>query len=334
MTSNNIIKKQVDGDKWLKMENGFFKSAYLQIEKAQKMLEESEKKNLRLGFLLIFIFLSFLTVISYNHRNMMIVSNKENLQILASEKADQINTLLDEEKDKLLLIAGMSDFKNVLLHPNDSLLIEIAKKRINELENIIPNISILNSNGIVVVGNIDLPGTDYSQHPYFLEKRQDISFTIYSDPLRKKDYYAIIGSVYGDINKTDIIGKIAFDLEVNKLSSLMKQSVQFNSEVYFIDEGGVVIGNKANDISVQSTSEGSVKLCLDDFAKYESDNTVETHAEDILQYINFEGVDVFGAHAYVPNLSGCILAERTSSDILKYSVIDSLKQILNPFIFN
>ena len=118
--------------------------------KTTKIEEDCEinKSTFWIGTIFVFIFLTLITVVAYNQRQMFINSHKESLQILASEKASQINTFLEAEKDKLLLISSISEFKNAASYPNDPTKREIAKKRINELKDIIPGISILNSKGI------------------------------------------------------------------------------------------------------------------------------------------------------------------------------------------
>ena len=102
----------------------------------------------------------------------------------------------------------------------------------------------MNNQGIVATGDIDLPGTDYSQHPYYLAKRQDVSFTRYYDPLRKMDYYAIIGPIYDTVDKNKLIGRIAFDIELYKIGDLVKETVDgMDDEVYLIDKNGLLLSD-------------------------------------------------------------------------------------------
>ncbi|MFH1181331.1 MAG: cache domain-containing protein [Candidatus Woesearchaeota archaeon] len=247
-------------------------------------------------------------------------NKKESLQILANEKALLTNTFLEDQKEKLLIISSMNVLKQAAQYPNDSAKIETAKERINELKSILPGISILNNEGIAIIGEFDLPGTDYSQHPYFMAKGQDISFSKYYCPLRKKDYYAIIGPLY---NKSKLIGRIAFDIELDKISTLMKEPIESEtSEVYLIDETGLLLsgskyigeGNK-NGILIQEVASEGAKACLEDLKKYQKDGAVEEHEEEVMKYANYIGEEVFGAHAYTADILGCVIAEVSADEV-------------------
>jgi hypothetical protein len=297
-----------------------------------------KKSTLNLSVAFVVIFLALIPVQFYNQRQIYINSHKENLQTIATDESDHINTFLDAEKEKLLIIAGVEDFKNAILHPDNKVIIEIAKKRINEFKNIIPGISLMSSSGIVAIGDIDLPGTDYSKHSYFIAKRQDTIFTRYNDPLRKKEYYAIIGPIYDSIDKNKIIGRIAFDLELDRIGSLLKKFSDNNTNIYMIDTYGNILSRSEkinymdNSVSEKAVLLGAVKDCLDDIKKYEKGDSIEQHEESISEYVNYKGAKVFGSHDYVPSILSCIVAERSSDEVLKFSFSDALKNTFNPLI--
>ena len=301
-----------------------------------------KKSTLNLTIAFVIILLALIPVQFLNQRQMFINSHKESLQILASDEAAHIGSFLDAQREKLLIIENLDDFKNAISNPKDKAIIDIAQKRINEFKNFIHNISLMNSEGIVAAGEIDLPGTDYSQHPYFLAKRKDTVFTKYSDPLRKKDYYAIIGPIYDKIDKTRIIGRIAFDIELDQIGSMLKDFSNDYDHIYLIDNEGTILSksekiNSDNSISERAVSVGAVKDCLEDLKKYEGDGDIESHEEEISEYINYRGIKVFGSHDYVPSISSCIIVERDADEILKFSVSDALRNTFGPLfqiIFN
>ena len=292
---------------------------------------------------IIIIFIGFMVLTFYSQRQLLIDADKQSLQILANEKALHINTFLENQKEKQVIISSVGVFKEAVLYPNDTAKIETAKKRIEELKDIIPGISILNNEGIVVIADIDLPGTDYGQLPYFIEKRQDITFTNYYDPLRKKDYYAVGGPIYDRIEKNKVIGVIAFDVELNKISSLMKETIDGGdrSEVYLIDETGLLLsgskyigeGNKNGVLIQEVKSDGAIE-CLEHLKKYGRNESVEEHTEEVIQYISYMGNEVFGAHAYVPSIMGCVIAEKSVDEITTFSLMDSIKNIFKKEVNN
>jgi len=289
-----------------------------------KIILQKKKLALWLGAVFLIIFIGFMVLMFHVQRQNFSNTYKGSLQVLVNEKALLVNTFLESKVEEQKIIASMNVFKEALLYPNDPAKIAIANNRINELKSIIPGISLMNSEGIVATGDIDLPGTDYSQHPYFIAKRQDIMFARYYDPLRKDDCYAIIGPIYGNKDKTKIIGRIAFDIELNKIGTLMKEGSEGKTrEVYLIDETGLLLsdskyidqGNK-NGVLIQKVKSDGANECLADLKKYQKDGVIKEHKDEISQYINYMGDEVFGAIAHVPSIVGCVIAEESAKKVL------------------
>ena len=303
-----------------------------------KSFLRKNKLALWLGVVFILLFVGFMVLMSCIQRQMFIDIHKENLQILANEKAAQVNMFLEFQKEKLSIIASMDVFKEAAMYPNDSSKVEAAKNMINELKNTILGISILTEEGIAVIGEFDLPGTDYTQHPYFASKEEKkIAFQRYYDPQRKADYYAIIGLIYDDTDKSKIIGIIALDVRLDELSALMKETFRTGTnEVYLIDETGLLLSNSKyigqgnkNGVLIQEVESDGAKVCLEHIKKYGKSESVEEHTEEVIQYANYMGNEVFGAHAYVPSIMGCVIAEEGADEILKFSMLDYIKNIFN-----
>lgn len=265
---------------------------------------------------------------------MFISAKQESLQILANEKALNINDYIEAQKEKSLVLSSMDIFKEIVLTPNDKIKTDEAIKRINELKNIIPGISILNKNGIVIVGDIDLPGTDYSKQPYFSLEKKKIVFELYYDPLRKQNYYAVVGPIY-DISGKNEIGVVSFDLNLNNIEQLMKESVNNNdTEVYLVNDDGLLLTNSKyigqnnkQGVLIQEVKSDQVKVCLDDLNKYYKDGVVEEHDEKISNYLNYMGDTVMGTHAYVPEITGCVISEERVDETLKFTIVDFIKNI-------
>jgi hypothetical protein len=270
-------------------------------------------------------------------RQLLIDAKRENLQILANEKALLVNTYLESQKRELKIIASMNVFKEAVLYPNDNAKIKTATNRINELKNIIPGISIMNNKGIVIVAEIDLPGADYGQHPYITENRKNTTFVIYYDSLRKKDYYAVVGPVYDNTDKSKIIGIIAYDLDLDTVSALMKESAESKTkEAYLIDEKGLLLSKSVyigkgdnNGVLVQEVKSKGADKCLADLKIYQKDGAIEEHKDEISQYINYMGDEVFGAIAHVPDIMGCVIAEVKSGAVLGVSTGDYINNIFS-----
>ena len=296
------------------------------------------KVTLWLCVVFILLFTGLIVDMSYNQRQMLTDTRKESLQILANEKAAQVNTFLESQKEKLSIIASMTVFKEALKDPSNEIKIELVREEINQLKGTLPGISILTNEGIAVVGEFDLPGTDYTEHPYFVSKEEKkVAFQRYYDPQRKADYYAIIGPVHDNQQKNKTIGIIAFDIKLDEISNLMKETLESQAnEVYLINETGLLLsgseyisqGDKKG-ILVQDVKSEGAKQCLANLKKYGKDSSVKTHTENVSQYLNYMGNEVFGAYAYVPDINGCVIAEKSADEILGFAMVDYIINMFN-----
>jgi len=288
-----------------------------------------------LAFIILFIWFVFLGL-NYE-RQVIINTHEQNLQIMADEKASQVNTFLEMQKEKSAIFGSMSVFREAAMFPNDTAKIKEAKKLIDNLNDIVPGLGILTNEGIIIVSADNPAGADYSSLPGFPVINDDLTFrfTRYYDKQRKKDYYAVAGLIYDSKEKNNLTGVISFDVEFDKISELMKETVETpDSEVYLIDETGLLLsgsryignGNK-NGILIQTVKSEGAKVCLEDLKKYLKNGNIEEHEEKVFQYTNYMGDEVLGVHAYVPALRGCVIAEEHIDRIIELSLIDYIKNI-------
>jgi phosphopantetheine adenylyltransferase len=296
-----------------------------------------KKIALWIGVVFIILFIGTTILMSLTQRQLLIDADKQSLQILANEKAAQVNNFLESQKEKSEIIATMNVFKEVVKDPNNTAKIETAKKRINELSPMIHRIALFTNEGIMFIAESGPTPIDYSALPYFVSKDKHIIFMRYYDPFQKKDYYSVLGPIYDRIEKDKVIGAIAFDLELDKVSILMKEVLESKTgEVYLIDENGLLLsgseyigeGNKDGVLIQEVKSEGA-KECLEDLEKYRGDGFVEEHEEEVISYTNYIGNEVFGAHAYVPSIMGCVIAEESADEITEFSLTGYVINIFN-----
>jgi Cache domain len=294
-----------------------------------------------LHIIIIIIIIIIFAVMAYlfvNHqRHATVINATNNLQLLANEKAAQINMFLEFQKENAAALGSLTAFKEAVLYPHDASKVEVASNIANQLEKVMPGIDIVSKEGIVVAG-VDPVGTDFSMVPVFpVTESSTVYFSRYYDPIRKGDYYAVGGLIYDDQQKNKVIGVIAFDVELDKISNLMKESLDTKTnEVYLIDGTGLLLsksefigqGGKGGVLIQEVKSDGADK-CLADLQEYGTGSSVEAHKEDVFKYLNYMGNEVYGAHAYAPVIGGCVLAEESADEILKFSLMDYLKNIFS-----
>ena len=301
-----------------------------------KIFLRKNKLALWLGVVFILLFVGFMVLMSCIQRQMLIDAHKESLQILANEKAAQVNMFLEFQKEKLLLLISMDVFKEAILHPDDASKLGEAKKVIDEFGG---TAALFTDNGILIYAN-NAPasaGVDYSKDPYFILKAKKIIFGRYYDMYEKKDFYIIIGPIYDNKEKNKVIGAVGFHIPLDDISSLIRETIESKTnEVYLIDETGLLLsgskyvdqGNK-NGVLIQEVESDGAKVCLEHVKKYGKNESVEEHIEEVIQYTNYMGNKVFGAHAYVTAIMGCVIAEENADEVSKFSMIDYIKNIFN-----
>jgi hypothetical protein len=178
---------------------------------------------------------------------------------------------------------------------------------------------------------------DYSTLPYFVSKDKNIIFMRYYDPFQKRDYYSVLGPIYDRPEKDKVIGAIAFDIELDKVSSLMKETFDTgeNGEVYLIEETGLLLSNSKyigdnnkNGILIQEIKSEGSKKCLEYLKKQHEGEIIEKHEDEIMKYKNYMGDEVYGVHAHISAIRGCVIAEKSVDEITKISLIDYIKEII------
>jgi len=301
-----------------------------------KTVFQKKKLIVWLGFAFLLFFIATTALMSLTQRHLLIESHKESLQMLAGEKAAQVDMYMNTQKEKYEILSSMNAFKQAALYPNDPAIIAEADKRINELKQYFPGIGVISKEGIIIVSENNPAGTDYSSMPQFpANDKSAMSFMRYYDQFRKKDYFGVFGPIYDRADTSKVIGMIGYDIELDKISTLMKETLDSKTnEVYLIDETGILLsgskyigkGNK-NGILIQEVKSDGAKACLADLKKYKKDGTIEDHEEAVFQYINYMGDEVFGAHAYVPSIMGCVIAEEGKGEILGVSMGEYIKNM-------
>ena len=265
--------------------------------------------------LLCFVF-SILTC----QRQSRIKSQKELLQTLADNRVIQVESFLNQQKGKQELLASMNVFREAILNFDEPAKVEAAKNRINEIKDSIEGVGVFNKEGILVAGETNPSGTDYSAMPFFPVRDEfETRFILYYDLHRKEDYYGIIGPIYD--SEGIIIGLVGFDIKLNELNRIIQDSQRGNAlEIYLINADGLLlseseyigINNKKGVLIQEIKSDGALE-CLNQLKQ--QNNFGEPYKTEVIKYRNYLGTEVYGAFARIPKINGCVLAEKSADEI-------------------
>ena len=94
--------------------------------------------------------------------------------------------------------------------------------------------------------------------------------------------------------------------------------------------GSEYIGQgNTNGVLIQEVKSDGARLCLADLKTFTLDGVIEEHEEGVLEYTNYMGNEVYGAHAYVPSIMGCVIAEEGEADFTQFTIIDYFTNLFN-----
>ena len=258
----------------------------------------------------------------YQQRNSDIEICKTELRELTEQKAEQVNQYLESKAGELDILMSFHEFAEVLKDPTNNAKIAQAKDRINELKDIIPGIGLMTNEGIIIVADIDLPGTDYSALPAFSMGVKGVTFTRYYDPLRRQDYYAVGGPFYDPQDPGTMIGVIAIDVPLGDLNEILAtDNGTTTRELYLVDRDKIIITNSIFGYTpfAQSADTEGVADCFACMDEHTEDGAIIEHEEAVSEYIDYRGVEVFGTHAYAPVINACLIGEMDKAEVVSLS---------------
>ena len=96
-----------------------------------ELLKKQKWRIVRYISMIIIVSCFFIILIAYQKDSQMAIE-KESLQLLANEKANQISVFFDAQKDKVSILQSMDVFKDAVKSPNDNLKIQLAREKQNK----------------------------------------------------------------------------------------------------------------------------------------------------------------------------------------------------------
>lgn len=286
---------------------------------------------------LIFVIAAGYSLSVYQQKDSNIEIYKTELKVLTEQKAAQVNQYLESKAGELDILMSFDEFAEVLKDPTNNAKIAQAQGRINELKDIIPGICLLTNAGIVIVADIDLPGTDYSAQPYFSMEEKALTFERYYDPLRKNDYYAAVSPFYDRQNTEEIIGTIAIDVPFEYFNVILASGNEtITREFYLVDKDRIVITSTIfgyTPFAQEADTEG-IADCFACLEENTVDGDITEHEESVSQYIDYRGVAVLGTHAHLPLINACLIGEMDKAEMVRLSGGGNIFSELNRIIKN
>ncbi len=249
------------------------------------------------------------------------------LQTTAQSRAEHAIYFLEEQEDKLELLATEPTFLNFIKadkgDPDYEMLLEDVNRRIRDIDK---GIGIFSPEGIVLAAENNPPGTDYSDTPFFHTAMNRTEYLMYYDIARKNYNIGVIKPVI-DKSSGELIGVIGFDVHAGGLFEITTDTTGLGKtgKAYIINKDNLMITpSRFQEAAVfsQKVNTEKAEQCYNKSMHLNQEN-----AGPPSTYYDYMGKKVLGTYYYIPHTRWCLLAEINLSeafdslDILRRNIL-------------
>ena len=283
--------------------------------------------KISLSFLiLIVLFTSILTPVFYTiATDNLKDSIYSNLKEVAQSRASAVEIFLDSGKESIRQLSESIIIKKFLLadktEANYRQRSEDVIQRLRGTANIMRytyGVFILDRNGIVVASSepSDI-GKDKSGNLYFLEGKKGVFIKdAYTSQTRRVASISFSAPVYGgsDINW---LGVVVSRMRMTAIDKILEENTELGEtgEMYLINRNGYMITPsrfmKDTFLKLKVDTENS-RTALEHFTDLRGKHV--EHKSSV--FMNYRGISILGAHAIIPEMRWCLLAEIDESEAL------------------
>ncbi|MCX6736150.1 MAG: ATP-binding protein [Candidatus Parcubacteria bacterium] len=262
----------------------------------------------------------------------------ENLKIINESKKQNIQSLLENEKEMIAVLAVSPTIQDLLLSPEG---VSEKQKAIQKLQLAIEQapeireLMILDKNGkIISTSNKEEKDFDKSEKKFFLHAKNETHIEdFYFSKTFGQNLYSI-SSPSKNINTEEFLGVVVAQIYPKKLYDILntntdkktEENFLINRDLYFVS-GSRFLGN---DIVLKKKNEKpNIKDCFIDKTAFSS--------VKIKNGIDYRDVRIIGAYSYIPEGDWCLAIETNQSEILAQSnqmaIIFLVAGLLSSFLF-
>ncbi|MCD6486053.1 MAG: HAMP domain-containing protein, partial [Syntrophobacterales bacterium] len=249
-----------------------------------------------------------------------------NLKEVAQSRASAVEIFLDSGKESIRQLSESITIKKFLLADktasNYRQRSEDVIQRLRSTANIMKytyGVFILDRNGIVVASSEPAEiGANKSSDPYFLEgKKGAFIKDAYMSDTKKAASIAFSAPVYGE-SDINWLGVVVSRMRMTAINDILKKKTGLGEtgEMYLINRNGYMITPsrfmKDTFLRLKVDTENSRKA-LKQFTGPQAAKYME-HKPSV--FIDYKGVSALGAHALIPEMHWCLLAEIDESEVL------------------
>ncbi len=276
---------------------------------------------------------SFGGIIFYYNTSVNVLQEQTNeyFDAIAHSRAHHIETFLEEQKEKILIISELGLIEESLefglFDELDDELDEIIMSNDDFLE-----IFILNEEGVIMASTSkEFVGDDKSDDLYFISAKEKayIKDFYYSETIKKKLITISAPIIHDEENK--FIGVLVIRIETEKINEIItdRTGLGETGEVYLINKEGYMVSparflpEEETFLKQKVDTENAIE-CLQDLKAGTREK--EDEKEDLFIFENYHGEKVIGVDIPIHETQWCLLAEineREAIGLLRNELIKS-----------
>ncbi|MBD3249307.1 HAMP domain-containing protein [Candidatus Woesearchaeota archaeon] len=248
------------------------------------------------------------------------------LQTTAQSRAEHIIYFLEEQENKLDLIATEPTLLNFIKTDKDDPDYESLRKNANKrIKEIGKGVGIFDTEGIVLAAENNPPGTDYSDTVFFQKDTNKTEYLMYYDIARENYNIGVIKWIKDQANRR--IGVVGFDIHAEGLFEITTDTTGLGDtgEAYLINKDMMMISpSRFEEDTIFSREVLTEKAihCYDTnkpAKEYESKSALNT-------YRDYRGEEVIGTYYYIPQTRWCLIVEIDASEALV--LLDTIRNVI------
>ena len=291
--------------------------------------------NVRVKIFLLFVTFMLVSSLGTIYMNYTVSKDVLELQIdkafvsLAEAKAEEVKLLLREEEEKLEILSNGVDYTTLLRVPQeDPVYKEAYESAVVQLQGGVISdfyeLFILDPQGVIVASSTEHHAGDSISIPESYHEDGESIFFV-SDA-----YFSVINQrktldVYMKLYDDDVfLGFLVGEVDFNTIDALMINRIGLGEtgETYIVNQDGLMITPSRfleDTFLKQKVDTVNANNCLEHLRMgvedHSSDDSLGLNEE--LRFKDYRGVSVLGAHAHIPEMGWCVLAEIDEEEELK-----------------
>jgi len=295
------------------------------------------RTKINLTFLTIFTFIFLVVgfILGINSSRTLRQETSQAVVNINNAHAEHLRTYLNSEKEVISILGASTVFRDFLkLSKNSdqyqSEKMRVEKRLVRSIGSVpqIQELFILDKNGIIVASNdTATEGIDKSTDDYFINGKEEVHIKDFYFSEITKDYAYAISAPIKDDSTQKLLGIVVARMYTKNLNAIIESDVALgstgenfiiNSEKYFLTPSkylgaDVILKQK---VETQNTADCFAPEEIAEMKEKAVNEYAHASHAAFTSYVDYRWKKIIGTHAYIPEVSWCLITKIDEAEIL------------------